>query len=105
MTPRLPRTFPAPSLSLFVALQLLDVLTTLIGLRAGAQEGSLFIGQLMRIAPGAALAVSKLIAAVLVCVALRFKRPRLVVFMNYWFAAVVSWNLLMIITSLVRQVG
>jgi hypothetical protein len=103
MTPRLPRTFPAPSLSMFVALQLLDVLTTLIGLRAGAQEGSLFIGQLMRIHPGSALVVSKLLASVLVCMALRFKRPRLVVFMNYWFAAVVGWNVIMILTVLVGR--
>jgi tryptophanyl-tRNA synthetase len=32
-------------------------------------------------------------------VALKFKRPRVVVFLNYWFAAVVSWNLVIILLS------
>ena len=37
---RFPREFPAPSLALFVALQMLDVLTTVIGMRMGAGESS-----------------------------------------------------------------
>jgi hypothetical protein len=24
---------------------------------------------------------------------MKYKRPRLVVFLNYWFAAIVTWNL------------
>jgi hypothetical protein len=99
----LQRDFPAPSLTVFVALQALDVITTLIGLRAGAQEASVFIGQLMHLGPVAALAASKIIAVLLVTVAMRFKRPRFVVFMNYWFAAVVSWNLLMILSTRVLR--
>jgi hypothetical protein len=100
---RRPKELPTPSLSLFVALQLLDVLTTMIGLRAGAREGSAFIGQLMHIGPAQALAISKLIAVALVCVAMRCKRPRLVVMMHYWFAGVVSWNLLMILITLFQR--
>ena len=91
--PAQPRQFPTPCLYTFVALQVLDALTTMIGLRAGAQEGSFFIGQLMRLGPVSALAISKLIASVLVCLALRYQRTRLIVFMNYWFTAVVTWNL------------
>jgi hypothetical protein len=91
------RTFPAPSLTVFVALQILDILTTLMGLQMGAQEGSMFLGRLMRAGPLAALLIAKIIAVLLVSVALRFKRPRIVVFLNYWFAAVVSWNLIIIL--------
>lgn len=96
------RPFPRPSIILFVALQCLDVFTTLIGLRMGATEGSMFIGHLMSVGPMAGLLISKIFAVLLVAVALKFHRPRLVVFLNYWSAAVVSWNLVMILISGLR---
>ena len=89
--------FPVPSLSAFVALQMLDVLTTLMGLRVGAHEASLFIGRLMHAGPMTGLLLSKILAAALVAMALKFRRTRVIVFLNYWFAAVVSWNLLLIL--------
>ena len=91
--------FPTPSLTIFVALQVLDILTTLLGLQMGAQEGSMFLGRLMRAGPVAALLIAKIIAVLLVTIALKFKRPRVVVFLNYWFAAVVSWNLMIILLN------
>jgi hypothetical protein len=91
--------FPAPSLTVFIALQLLDIFTTLLGLQLGAREGSLFLGRLMRAGPLAALLIAKIIAVLLVAMAIRFKRPRVVVFLNYWLAAVVSWNLVVILMS------
>ena len=100
---RMARRFPAPSIGVFVALQLLDVLTTLIGLQMGAEEASGFVGRLMQIGPVAALLIAKLFAVLLVCAALKFKRPRIVVFLNYWFAAVVSWNLGVILITLLRN--
>ena len=99
------KPFPKPSLIVFVALQSLDVLTTLIGLRIGATEGSFFIGSLMRVGPVAALLISKIFAVVLVSLALKFRKPRVVVFLNYWSAAVVSWNLVMIVMSAMRIRG
>ena len=87
------RPFPAPSLSVFVFLQVLDMLTTLLGLHVGAKEASLFLGHLMQIGPVAALLIAKILAVLLVALAMKYKRPRLVVFLNYWFAAVVTWNL------------
>ena len=92
------KDFPAPSLTVFVALQTLDILTTLIGLRLGAQEASLFIGRLMHIGPVAGLLISKIFGVALVSTALKFRRPRVIVFLNYWFAAVVSWNLITIVS-------
>jgi uncharacterized protein DUF5658 len=94
---RFHKNFPAPSLTVFVVLQVLDVLSTLIGLNVGAQEASIFVGRLMNAGPVAALLISKILAVALVAVALKFRRTRVIVFLNYWFAAVVSWNLLLIL--------
>ena len=91
--------FPTPSLTLFVALQVLDILTTLLGLQLGAREGSIFLSRLMRVGPVAALLIAKIIAVLLVALAMKFKRPRVVVFLNYWFAAVVTWNLAVILLT------
>src|ERR1035437_4649731 len=91
--------FPAPSLTVFIALQALDLFTTLLGLQMGAREGSMCLGRLMRAGPLAALLIAKIIAVLLVAMAIRFKRPRVVVFLNYWLAAVVSWNLVIILIS------
>jgi hypothetical protein len=100
---RLQREFPAPSLAAFVALQMLDIFTTMLGMQLGAGESSFFIGHLMRIGPVAALLISKLFAVVLVMIALKMQRPRTVVFLNFWFVAVVSWNLVMIVITGLRQ--
>ena len=93
------RQWPVPSLTVFIALQVLDMLTTLLGLQLGAQEGSMFLGRLMRAGPVAALLIAKITAVLLVAVAMRFKRPRVVVFLNYWFAVVVTWNLAIILLT------
>jgi hypothetical protein len=93
------RHFPTPSLTVFMVLQLLDILTTLLGLEMGAREGSMFLGRLMRAGPVAALLIAKIIAVLLVAAAMKFKRPRVVVFLNYWFAVVVSWNLGILLLS------
>ena len=93
------RKFPAPSITLFVALQVLDILTTLLGLEMGAEESSAFLGKLMRVGPMAALLIAKIIAVLLVAIAMKMKRPRIVVFLNFWFAAIVSWNLVIILMT------
>jgi hypothetical protein len=102
-SPTAPRPFPAPSLTVFVALQILDIATTLIGLRMGASESSFFIGRLMHAGPIAALLIAKLFAVMLVMIALKVHRPRIVVFLNYWFAAVVTWNLGLILLAGLRS--
>ena len=97
------REFPAPSLPIFFALQALDMLTTLLGLAAGAHEASTFVGQLMQFGPLPALLIAKLLASVLILTAVRFKRTRFIVFTNYWFAAIVTWNLVMILSAVVLR--
>ena len=94
------REFPAPSMSVFFALQALDVLTTLIGLHMGAKEASVFVGRLLALGPVAGLLISKCFAVILATAALGFKRPRVVVFLNYWFAVLIAWNLFTIFSTL-----
>ncbi len=48
------------------------------------------------------LLISKIFAVILVGAALAFRRQRVVVFLNYWFAALITWNLVTIVTSLAR---
>jgi hypothetical protein len=82
--------------TIFIALQVLDVLTTLLGFRVGAAESSPFIGRLMEFGPVTGLLLSKLIASALAGAALFAHRERLVRFVNFWFVAVVGWNLVVI---------
>jgi hypothetical protein len=98
------RDFPAPSMAVFFSLQALDVLTTLIGLRMGAREASMFVGRLLVLGPVAGLLVSKCFAVILASAALAFNRPRVIVFLNLMFAVVITWNLATILASLARFV-
>jgi hypothetical protein len=93
-----------PSLSIFVFLQVLDVLTTLIGLRLGAGEASVFVGRLMHLGLIPGLMISKILAVLLVLIALRRKKPQIVVMANIWFAGLVTWNLLLIFSQGFKQV-
>jgi len=95
--------FPTPSIGLFLGLQILDVLTTLIGLHVGAQEGSNFIGHLLQSGPLAGLIVSKILAAGLAAFAVFLNRKRVLVFLNIWFAGVVGWNLIAIYVQYARS--
>jgi hypothetical protein len=97
---QLRRNFPAPSMPVFFGLQALDVLTTLIGLHMGAHEASFFVGRLLAIGPVAGLLISKCFAIILAAAALGFHRPRVVIFLNYWFAVVIAWNLFTIFSTL-----
>jgi hypothetical protein len=91
------RAFPTPSIGLFLGLQIVDVLTTLIGLHLGAEEGSTFIGHLVQTGPLSGLIISKILAAGLAAIAVFLNRKRILVFLNIWFGAVVAWNVITII--------
>ena len=91
--------FPTPSIGLFLGLQILDVLTTLVGLHLGAQEGSTFVGHLLQTGPLSGLIISKILAAGLAAFAVFLNRKRVLVFLNFWFGAVVAWNLIAIVVQ------
>jgi hypothetical protein len=90
-------------MGLFLGLQILDVVTTMVGLHLGAQEGSTFIGHLLQSGPLSGLIISKILAAGLAAFAVFLNRKRILVFLNIWFGAVVGWNLVMIYLQCVRH--
>jgi hypothetical protein len=96
------KEFPSPSMTVFFSLQALDVFTTLLGLKLGAGEASFFVGRLMNLGTLEGLLISKIFAVILVAMAIKFHRQRVIVFLNYWFAALITWNLVTIISSFAR---
>jgi hypothetical protein len=83
----------------FVYLQLLDFLTTLVGLRLGAREMSPFIVMLMHAGPGIGVALSKLLALVLGGICVYRKKERLMRWVSYWYGALVVWNLMIMLQT------
>lgn len=89
-------------LQAFAYLQVLDLLTTLVGFRIGAEEASPF-GRLLfalHFSPVVALACIKAAAVVLAALCLWRKRQRVIRWVNYWYAGLVIWNLGVILVSL-----
>jgi hypothetical protein len=85
------------TLQAFFLLQLLDLLTTLTGFQKGLVEASPFVQLLMRLGPVVGLLSSKLVAVVLGAACVwrgRFQAIRLI---NCWYAALVTWNLTLIV--------
>jgi len=84
---------------LFVYLQLLDFLTTLVGFKLGAAEGSPFIRLLMHAGPVTGVAASKLIALALGGFCLYLNKHHLLRWATYWYGGLVVWNLMMLLAS------
>jgi len=84
-------------IQIFFYLQALDLLTTLIGLKLGISEASPFIRYLLHFGPSIAVAASKIVAMVLAAICIKLNRSRLLRYVNYWFAAIVVWNLINIL--------
>jgi hypothetical protein len=83
----------------FIYLQLLDLITTLVGFKLGASEASPFIRVLMHIGPVAGVAASKLVALMLAAVCVYRKKHRLIRWATYWYCALVVWNLIVILAA------
>jgi hypothetical protein len=83
----------------FVYLQLLDLLTTLIGFRIGAGEASPFIRLLMQAGPAVGVAASKLLALGLGGICIYLHKQRLIRWATYWYAGLVVWNLMVMLTA------
>ncbi len=79
-------------IELFVFLQVLDGLTTLLGLHLGASEASPFIRMLMSAGPVQGLLVGKLAAFGIGAVCVARRKTRTLDWLNYWSAALVLWN-------------
>src|SRR3954453_3947325 len=84
---------------LFIYLQLLDLLTTLIGFKLGASEASPFIRLLMHVGPAAGVALSKVVAIGLGCLCLYLKKQHLVRWATYWYSGLIVWNLMVMLSA------
>jgi hypothetical protein len=87
--------------SIFVYLQILDVLSTLIGFSLGNTEASPFVRLLVRFGPVAGLVLSKVVALGLVAACFALKRMRMIRFINYWYAGLIVWNLVVVLNVLI----
>ncbi|MBZ5619197.1 MAG: DUF5658 family protein [Acidobacteriia bacterium] len=84
---------------IFIYLQLLDLLTTLVGFKLGAAEASPFIRILMQAGPAVGVIASKLVALVLGGVCVYAKKYNLIRWISYWYAALIVWNLMVMLTA------
>lgn len=89
-----------PYLEVFVYLQVLDLLTTLVAFRLGAQELSPFIRWMMGLGPVVGVTLAKIAALALAGACIWLRRDRVIRWCNYWFAALVFWNLSVILKAL-----
>jgi hypothetical protein len=88
---------------IFVYLQILDFITTLVGFRLGAAEASPFVAKLIHISsPVLGVAASKMLALAFGGICIFTDRVRLVRWINYWFAGLILWNLLVILSAINR---
>src|ERR1051326_374900 len=76
----------------FIYLQVLDLLTTLVGFRVGASEASPFIRTLMQVGPVTGVVLSKLLALGMGAYCWHFKKYNLIRMISYWYGALVVWN-------------
>jgi hypothetical protein len=83
-------------IEVFLYLQLLDFMTTLIGMKMGLGEASPFVRYLMDLGPSLGLALSKFVAFVLCGLCLWLNKKHVVRWINYWYAGLVVWNIALI---------
>ena len=89
----------------FIYLQLLDLLTTLVGFRLGAAEASPFIRMLMHAGPTVGVIASKVVAIGLAGLCIHLKKHHLVRYATYWYGGLVVWNLMVMLSASARPVG
>jgi Domain of unknown function (DUF5658) len=89
-----------PTIQIFVYLQLLDFLTTMVGFKLGASEASPFIVKLIHVSsPAVGVAASKVVALGIGGLCVAMNRARLVGWINYWYAGLTVWNLFVILEA------
>lgn len=93
-----------PITHIFIYLQLLDLLTTLVGFRLGAVEVSPFIRVLMHAGPAAGVVLSKLFALALGGVCVWAKKTRLIRWISFWYAGLVVWNLMILLAQPLQHI-
>jgi len=80
-------------IEVFLYLQILDILSTLIGFSLGNSEASPFVRLLVHWGPLAGVVLSKIVAVGIAFICLLLRRRKLILWINYFYAALVVWNL------------
>jgi hypothetical protein len=89
------------AIQVFIYLQVLDFITTMIGFRLGASEMSPFIVHLIALTtPAMGLAAAKSVGLVLGALCIATHRSKLIAWINYWYAGLIVWNLAVIFATL-----
>ena len=89
---------------IFIYLQLLDLLTTLVGFKLGAQEASPFIRLLMHAGPAVGVMASKALSLALGAYCVYAKKSHLIRWVSYWYGGLVVWNLVVLLASPVAPI-
>jgi len=82
---------------IFIYLQLLDLLTTLLGFRLGASEASPFIRLMMHVGPATGVLASKVLALGIGALCLYTNKAHVIRWISYWFGGLVIWNLIVML--------
>jgi Domain of unknown function (DUF5658) len=85
--------------SVFIYLQLLDLLTTLVGFRVGAAEASPFIRMLMHAGPATGVIASKVVALGLGAYCVSTNKHKVIRWVSYWYSLLVVWNLMIMLAA------
>lgn len=94
------------TIQVFLYLQVLDFLTTLVGFRVGAHEASPFIAKVIHLTtPAIGVGLSKLTGFGIGAVCVATHRAKLVHWINYWYAGLVVWNLSIILIALEKYIA
>jgi hypothetical protein len=88
-----------PFTHIFIYLQLLDLLTTLVGFKLGASEASPFIRTLMHAGPVTGVVLSKVVALGIGGLCVWANRPHLIKWITYWYGGLVVWNLMIMLNA------
>jgi Domain of unknown function (DUF5658) len=83
----------------FIYLQLLDLLTTLLGFRLGAAEASPFIRLMMHFGPAAGVIGSKVLALGIGALCIYMNKANVIRWISYWYGGLVIWNLMVMLIA------
>ena len=83
----------------FVYLQLLDLLTTLLGFRLGATEASPFIRAMMHAGPASGVIASKALALAIGGLCIYMHKSHVIRWISYWYGGLIIWNLAVLLAS------
>ena len=92
------------SIEVFILLQILDFMTTLVGLEMGGSELNPFVNWLIKYDAVIGLTMVQLLGFSMVGYCVWRRRLRVINWVNYYFAALVVWNLANILRAVSIQV-